>query len=171
MVHSLKRLQQITYVVKKGASKIEKPSLPLNLSRSLPLACMHHKSSPHKWRNPRSTESIAGMILGSRISKSWPAILRLRCQPPVAYVNIAEYLLAVWPVAMLRLAGRKYSAARDLPADLDAMKELKQEYTNDFLPPTLRGLWERREGCLESGKGMGRCCCLWNSKAHRVGGN
>lgn len=61
-------------------------------------------------------------------------ILRLRCQPAVAYVNIAEYLLAVWPVAMLRLAGRKYSAARDLPADLDAIKELKEEYTNDFLP-------------------------------------
>lgn len=35
---------------------------------------------------------------------------------------------------MLRLAGRKYSAARDLPADLDAMKEFKEEYTIEFLP-------------------------------------
>ncbi|CAG8983733.1 hypothetical protein HYALB_00006302 [Hymenoscyphus albidus] len=61
-------------------------------------------------------------------------ILRLRCQPPVTYVNIAEYLLAVWPVAMLRIAGRRYSAARDLPADLEANKELKEEYMNDLLP-------------------------------------
>ncbi|CAG8949827.1 hypothetical protein HYFRA_00004152 [Hymenoscyphus fraxineus] len=61
-------------------------------------------------------------------------ILRLRCQPPVTYVNIAEYLLAVWPVAMLRFAGHQYSAARDLPADLDANKELKEEFMNVRLP-------------------------------------
>lgn len=105
--------------------------LPSQSLESLPL--MHH--------NTRGTMAKSKVHRIHRGNDSWikdikvlTCILRLRCQPSVAYVNIAEYLLAVWPVAMLRLAGRKYSAARDIPADLDAMKELKEEYTNVFLP-------------------------------------